>query len=301
MKAGDKETAKIIIENEIKPENRKEVIKYLMDLGFAISVKLPTPAPKPLPIEFKRKEIPVREQPREPPHMVELTPKSAKLHELTYVIPKEIVKELSLIAESEVFIASTDVDKEIANIIKGLDMRGIKLKIILLSADCNGLKRLGFLTARCYFKTVASRLVTRLPFATFALMVQPKIPLDAIYLAMGSIAGLTLIGLSSLVTLTLLLNPKGWTYTQLPWVLKASAITSLVSSFYVRKDRGLENAEVRVIDNMPFNYFIIDGKKAVIMDCPLTSKKPCLARIYKDGAYEALREFYVVWEHARSI
>ncbi len=212
-----------------------------------------------------------------------------------YVIPKEVVKELSLMAESEALIASSHFDKDIIKVLRMMDIRGIKLKVLLSSSDCQGLRSLGHLSAKCYLKALTFKLLTRIPFATYAFMVQPKVPPDLVYTSLGVLSGLTLVGLASLVGLTYLLNPQGWTYTQLPWVLKTSAIVSIASSFYVGKGKRLNNAEIRILNEVPSSYFIVDGKKAIVTDCPLTSTKPCLARVYKDGAYEALREFNVLW------
>ena len=271
----------------------------MIDLGFTVNVRIPTPKPKPMPLEVKRRSIIIKEIPKE--YTVEFKPEVKKLHELMYVIPKEVVKELSLMAESEVLMASNHIDNDIVKVLRMMDLRGIRLKIVLNSSDCRGLRGLGLMSARCYLKTLALRLLTRIPFAAYALMVQPKVAPDLFYTSLGVLTGLTSAGLASLVGLTYFLNPQGWTYTQLPWVLKASALTSIITSFYVRKGKPLNNAEVRVLGEVPSSYFIVDGKKAIVTECPLTSTKPCLARVYKDGAYEALREFNVLWDVSQGL
>ncbi len=246
-----------------------------------------------MPLEIKRRNILIKEVPKE--HPIEFKPEAKKLHELVYVIPKEVVEELSLMAESEALIASNHIDKDIIKALRMMDLRGVRLKVLLNSSDCRGLRGLGRMSTKCYLKTLTFRLLTRIPFAAYALTVQPKVAPDLVYASLGVLSGLTLVGLVSLLGLTYFLNPQGWIYTQLPWVLKTSALTSIVTSFYVRRGKQLNNAEVRVLEEIPSSYFIIDGKKAIITECPLTSTKPCLARVYKDGAYEALREFNVLW------
>ena len=278
------------------------MLKYLLDLGFHISVKVPTPAPVPEPPKVKLVRVPmisVREQPKEPPISLkeyEEAVRQRKLHEMSYVIPKEVVKELSLIAEHEVLMATTKLDKELANVLRSLDERGISTKVLLEATDCKGLREIGIMNFKCYLKALGFKLGARLPLALYAWTFVPHVPPDPLYLVLGSVAGLTLVGLASMVGLTVALEPKGLSYTQLPWALKASAITSIVSSFYIEKGKRLENAEVRTIKYIPFNYFIIDGKKAIVTECPLTSDKPCLARVYKEGAYEAAREFKLIWQ-----
>jgi hypothetical protein len=213
----------------------------------------------------------------------------------------EAAMQLVETANESIALASERVPKKLLRKIKNKVEEGIDVKLVLSESDCKALAFWGRRNVKCLGKELAAGLAVRsLPLIASTSLPGPM-P-DLLHALLGALIGLSAPATLALSILELALWKPYFAYTQLPATLRVAAATSLVSLFtekLLRRPFRAENLEVRVLDYVLFTVLIVDGKHALSSECPLSSSSPCFAKVYRHGAYEAVREFSLLWEAAR--
>jgi len=303
LKAGDRETARVILEEEIRDENKDKVVRYLNDLGFSFARRRAQQRARPLkarpptrPSRIMTKEISLKGRSLGQP--LELVRRQRE-QEFGKVNVKEAVLTMLGVAEREILFASAEIDREITRILKEKERQGVDVKVLLPMQACKSLRRLGKATGRCIAKELATGIALRAaPFAVAALLPAEPAGIGALAL-LGVPVGLSLPALYVATAAALVYWNSALKYTFIPWFLKAAAVSSVVSLVSKLSGRGGSNIEVRVADAVPATLLVVDGRRGLSSECPPSVSSPCLARVYRDGAYELSREFSLLWEGAR--
>jgi len=311
LKAGDRETARIILEEEISEENKEAVIRYLNSLGFVpptVKVRKRTENvvfPKVVvekSVHRLRKPLDLKVVPSSPPKPHE-APRSQ--FALTKINVRELTLSLIELAENEVLLASERVPKSVLKALKRKLEDGVEVKLLLSSSDCRAMKFWNASSLNCRAKALGVGTLLRSVPAVVAYLLPAAPPglWDPL-----SLLGIP-IGLSSPATLALsIMEVLFWkgsmSYTFIPWVLRLATVVSFAELLISEaRARGLrfDNLEIKVSDVLPITLLIVDGRRGFSSECPLSSSSPCLASVYYGDVSGLSREFSLLWEGAQPL
>ncbi len=305
LKAGDQESAKVILEAEFDEELREKVVEYLEDLGFRLNfvkkkkkVERVSAVPRnPVVVELPKYNKRITFNLRSPPPVERVKPLT-KEYDLALIPVASSVYALLQEAKYEVLMMSHKIHPKITKVLRELSLQGLEVKVLVSESSCEEMRELGKLKKSCKLKAIG-RLALKVSVPA-VLSIMYSAPFDLMTFLLGALAGTSTLGLWGTTIASLVLNSPKYLYAGLPWALRGATLSSTIlgmSALVPKRSR----TEVRVLDRVPYSIVIIDRKKAIASQVPFSWKGDALSRVYRSSAEEPLKEFHAFWKAASSV